>query len=131
MLCGYCVARAVKRNIGRDRLRGETRDNRETENAAASGKRKKRAYGKKGGIKIKRTEAAGKQRAESYDSAAPSRPGNYWLSPPGDLGERDPRLFPPRFLSSTGSRPRLQSERKKKEKERKRLGREKKNYDGR
>lgn len=47
-------------------------------------KEKKSIREKKGGIKIKRTEAAGKQRAESYDSAAPSRPGNYWLSPPRD-----------------------------------------------
>jgi len=49
-------------------------------------------------MKIKRTEAAGKQRVESYDSVVPSRPGNYWLNLKERKREGDSCLFFPRAL---------------------------------
>lgn len=77
----YYATRAVKRNVGRDRfeVKHEITDGDERTRSVRGGE-KKRAYEKTVGIKIKRTEAAGKQRVESYDSAVPSRPGNYWLN---------------------------------------------------
>lgn len=54
------------------------------------------------GIKIKRTEAAGKQRAESYDSAVPSRPGNYWLNLEERMRKREVHVF---FLRASYPRP--------------------------
>lgn len=53
----------------------------------------KKSIRKMVGIKIKRTEAVGKQKAESYDSAIPSRPGNYWLNLEEKIRKREIHVF--------------------------------------